>query len=192
MQKSKGRSFMHAYLFTFVGIITPQIIMSSKEEAANCVRKALRRIVMVSSVRQAVSGVLAAGGVNAARYLGKKISKAWTSRTSWFVTWRCILKCIRFGLGMNSEAMTSHFSFPFCFFIPGLTCDRGRNRREHSQFCVWFYIAWSILLMAVNEMADRFSDYWDTGLNWGVVWYSEEGLLRHPLTGYCYRWFGYA
>nr|CAD1822393.1 unnamed protein product [Ananas comosus var. bracteatus] len=64
------------------GIITPQIIMSSKEEAANCVRKALRRIVMVSSVRQAVSGVLAAGGVNAARYLGKKISKAWTSRTS--------------------------------------------------------------------------------------------------------------
>nr|CAD1822415.1 unnamed protein product [Ananas comosus var. bracteatus] len=64
------------------GIITPQIIVSSKEEAANCVRKALRRIVMVSSVRQAVSGVLAAGGVNAARYLGKKISKAWTSRTS--------------------------------------------------------------------------------------------------------------
>lgn len=73
---------LYACLFTFVGIITPQIIVSSKEEAANCVRKALRRIVMVSSVRQAVSGVLAAGGVNVARYLGKKMSKAWMSRTS--------------------------------------------------------------------------------------------------------------
>ncbi|XP_029124345.2 uncharacterized protein [Elaeis guineensis] len=64
------------------GTMTPQIAVSSREVAAKCVRKALRRLVMVSSARQAVSGVLAAGGVNAARYLGKKISKAWKSRTS--------------------------------------------------------------------------------------------------------------
>ncbi|KAG1366304.1 phosphatidate cytidylyltransferase, mitochondrial [Cocos nucifera] len=63
------------------GIMTPQIAVSSREVAAKCVRKALRRLVMVSSARQAVSGVLAAGGVNAARYLGKKISKAWKSRS---------------------------------------------------------------------------------------------------------------
>ncbi|XP_008787872.1 phosphatidate cytidylyltransferase, mitochondrial isoform X2 [Phoenix dactylifera] len=63
------------------GIMTPQIAVSSREVAAKCVRKALRSLVMVSSARQAVSGVLAAGGVNAARYLGKKISKAWKSRT---------------------------------------------------------------------------------------------------------------
>ena len=65
-----------------IGTMTPQIAVSSREVAAKCVRKALRRLVMVSSARQAVSGVLAAGGVNAARYLGKKISKAWKSRTS--------------------------------------------------------------------------------------------------------------
>lgn len=34
---------------------------------------------MISSARQAVSGLLAAGGVNAARYLGKKMEKAWKS-----------------------------------------------------------------------------------------------------------------
>uniref|UniRef100_J3N8Z1 Phosphatidate cytidylyltransferase, mitochondrial n=2 Tax=Oryza brachyantha TaxID=4533 RepID=J3N8Z1_ORYBR len=56
-------------------------VVSSKEVAATCVRKALRRRVMVSSARQAVSGLLASGGAVAARYLGKKISKAWKSRT---------------------------------------------------------------------------------------------------------------
>lgn len=34
---------------------------------------------MVSSARQAVSGLLAAGGVNACRYLANKMSKAWKS-----------------------------------------------------------------------------------------------------------------
>ncbi|XP_015617649.1 uncharacterized protein [Oryza sativa Japonica Group] len=55
--------------------------VSSKDVAATCVRKALRRRVMVSSARQAMSGLLASGGAVAARYLGKKISKAWKSRT---------------------------------------------------------------------------------------------------------------
>ncbi|KAL5203577.1 hypothetical protein ABZP36_008448 [Zizania latifolia] len=56
-------------------------VVSSKDVAATCVRKALRRRVMVSSARQAMSGLLASGGAVAVRYLGKKMSKAWKSRT---------------------------------------------------------------------------------------------------------------
>lgn len=60
----------------------PRTIVSSKDMAANCVRRALRRRVMVSSVRQAVSGLLASGGAVAAQYLGKKMAKAWQSRVA--------------------------------------------------------------------------------------------------------------
>lgn len=68
--------------FTSNGKEMPTLtIVSSKDMAATCVRKALRHRVMVSSARQAVSGLLASGGVVAARYLGKKMSKAWKSRT---------------------------------------------------------------------------------------------------------------
>ncbi|CAL4987593.1 unnamed protein product [Urochloa decumbens] len=57
-------------------------VVSSKDMAANCVRRALRRRVMVSSARQAVSGLLASGGAVAAQYLGKKMAKAWQSRAA--------------------------------------------------------------------------------------------------------------
>ncbi|KAF8694489.1 hypothetical protein HU200_038234 [Digitaria exilis] len=57
-------------------------VVSSKDMAANCVRRALRRRVMVSSTRQAVSGLLASGGAIAAQYLGKKMAKAWQSRAA--------------------------------------------------------------------------------------------------------------
>ncbi|TKY59714.1 Phosphatidate cytidylyltransferase [Spatholobus suberectus] len=53
--------------------------ISAREEAANCLQRILRRRVMVSSARQAISGLLAVGGVNASRYLAKKVSKAWKS-----------------------------------------------------------------------------------------------------------------
>ncbi|WVZ51285.1 hypothetical protein U9M48_002441 [Paspalum notatum var. saurae] len=56
--------------------------VSSKDAAANCVQKALRHRVMVSSARQAVSGLLASGGAVAAQYLGKKMAKAWRSRAA--------------------------------------------------------------------------------------------------------------
>lgn len=52
---------------------------SSREGAANCLQRILRRRVMVSSARQAVSGLLAAGGVNATMYVANKINKAWKS-----------------------------------------------------------------------------------------------------------------
>lgn len=62
--------------------IPGRAIVSSKDIAANCVQRALRRRVMVSSARQAVSGLLASGGAVAAQYLGKKMAKAWQSRTA--------------------------------------------------------------------------------------------------------------
>ncbi|RLN11809.1 hypothetical protein C2845_PM09G07420 [Panicum miliaceum] len=57
-------------------------VVSSKDMAANCVRRALRHRVMVSSARQAICGLLASGGAVAAQYLGKKMTKAWQSRAA--------------------------------------------------------------------------------------------------------------
>ncbi|KAL2935722.1 Phosphatidate cytidylyltransferase mitochondrial [Bienertia sinuspersici] len=53
--------------------------INSRAEAANSVEKILRRKVMVSSVRQAVSGVLTVGAARATRYLANKMHKAWKS-----------------------------------------------------------------------------------------------------------------
>ncbi|CAL9082515.1 unnamed protein product, partial [Musa acuminata var. zebrina] len=64
------------------GMTLPQTIITSRELAANRVTKALRHLVMISSARQAMSGLAATGGVAAARYLARKISKAWKSRMS--------------------------------------------------------------------------------------------------------------
>lgn len=64
------------------GEMASEFIISSREQAARCVLKALRRTVLISSVRQAVSGLIATGGVNAARYLTRKMSKAWKSQSS--------------------------------------------------------------------------------------------------------------
>ncbi|PIN17252.1 Phosphatidate cytidylyltransferase [Handroanthus impetiginosus] len=57
-----------------------KVVIKSKEEAADCMRKILRRKVMVSSARQAVAGFLTVGAVHGLRYLGKKMHKAWKSR----------------------------------------------------------------------------------------------------------------
>lgn len=70
----------HSRQFFFSVEVPPRTVVSSKEMAANCVRRALRHRVMVSSVRQAVCGLLASGGAVAAQYLGKKMAKAWRSR----------------------------------------------------------------------------------------------------------------
>ncbi|XP_027347259.1 phosphatidate cytidylyltransferase, mitochondrial [Abrus precatorius] len=53
--------------------------ISSREEAASYLQRILRRRVMVSSARQAIAGLLAVGGVNATRYVAKKVSKSWKS-----------------------------------------------------------------------------------------------------------------
>ncbi|KAF8390857.1 hypothetical protein HHK36_023156 [Tetracentron sinense] len=63
------------------GRVIREVVIGSREEATQCMRKVVRRLVMVSSVRQAVSGLLAGGGVNGARYLANKMSKAWNSWT---------------------------------------------------------------------------------------------------------------
>ncbi|OEL24003.1 Phosphatidate cytidylyltransferase, mitochondrial [Dichanthelium oligosanthes] len=68
---------------TFHGKEMPtRTVVSSKDMAANCLRKALRSRVMVSSARQAASGLLASGGAVAAQYLAKKMAKAWQSRAA--------------------------------------------------------------------------------------------------------------
>lgn len=57
-----------------------QKVAIKKEEAADCIRKTLRRKVMVSSARQAVAGLLTAGAVHGVKYVGSKMKKAWRSR----------------------------------------------------------------------------------------------------------------
>ncbi|XP_024021782.1 phosphatidate cytidylyltransferase, mitochondrial isoform X2 [Morus notabilis] len=56
-----------------------ELAIRSREEGAKCMQNILRRKVMVSSARQAVSGLLAVGAVNGMRYVGRKIRKAWES-----------------------------------------------------------------------------------------------------------------
>lgn len=55
------------------------MVIKSKEEAADCMRKILRRKVMVSSARQAVAGLLSVGAFHGLRYVGSKMQKAWRS-----------------------------------------------------------------------------------------------------------------
>ncbi|CAL1361474.1 unnamed protein product [Linum trigynum] len=63
------------------GQVVREVVFSSREEAARSMQKAVRCTVMVSSLRQAVSGFVAAGGMNAGRYLANKVRKAWKSWT---------------------------------------------------------------------------------------------------------------
>ncbi|CAI0393698.1 unnamed protein product [Linum tenue] len=64
-----------------VGQVVREVVFSSREEAARSMQKVVRRTVIVSSLRQAVSGFVAAGGMNAGRYLANKVRKAWKSWT---------------------------------------------------------------------------------------------------------------
>ncbi|CAA7027796.1 unnamed protein product [Microthlaspi erraticum] len=63
------------------GRVLGEVCISSREEAAKCMEKVMKRRVMVSSARQAVSGFLAAGAVNATMYLSQKMRKAWNSQS---------------------------------------------------------------------------------------------------------------
>lgn len=63
------------------GEVTRELVIGSREEAAECMRKIVRRRVMVSSARQAVSGLLTVGAVSGVRYLANKMHKAWKSWT---------------------------------------------------------------------------------------------------------------
>lgn len=63
------------------GRVIREVVVGSREEAAECMQGILRRKVRVSSARQAVSSLLAVGGVNAVKYLANKMEKAWKSWT---------------------------------------------------------------------------------------------------------------
>ncbi|CAN4078498.1 unnamed protein product [Withania somnifera] len=61
------------------GRVRPQVVIGSKEQAAECMKRLVRRKVMFSSARQAVAGLLTAGAVHGVRYVGNKMRKAWKS-----------------------------------------------------------------------------------------------------------------
>ena len=63
----------------FVGRVKQEVVIGSKEEAAQCMQKLLRNKVMISSARQAVAGLLTVGVFGGARYVSKKMQKAWKS-----------------------------------------------------------------------------------------------------------------
>ncbi|CAK9178970.1 unnamed protein product [Ilex paraguariensis] len=63
------------------GRVIREVVFSSREEVANCLRKLVSHRVMVSSARQAVAGFLTVGAVHGVRYLANKMHKAWKSWT---------------------------------------------------------------------------------------------------------------
>ncbi|KAL0352646.1 UNVERIFIED_CONTAM: Phosphatidate cytidylyltransferase, mitochondrial [Sesamum angustifolium] len=66
-------------VFDESGRAVRKVVIKSKEEAADCMRKIVRQKVMVSSARQAVAGLLTVGVVHGLRYVGSKMHKAWKS-----------------------------------------------------------------------------------------------------------------
>ncbi|CAN1239539.1 Phosphatidate cytidylyltransferase, mitochondrial [Linum grandiflorum] len=67
VRKKMGTQLGEKKIMGNSGRVIHEVVLSSREEAARSMQKVLRRTVMVSSLRQAVSGVLAAGGMNADR-----------------------------------------------------------------------------------------------------------------------------
>ncbi|XP_059656409.1 uncharacterized protein LOC132303241 [Cornus florida] len=66
------------------GQVIREVVINSREEVAECMRKVVRRRVMISSARRTVSGILTVGAVHVVRYLANKIHKAWKSWTRTF------------------------------------------------------------------------------------------------------------
>ncbi|KAK6150243.1 hypothetical protein DH2020_017768 [Rehmannia glutinosa] len=66
-------------VFNESGRAVRNVVIKSKEETADCMRRILRQKVMVSSARQAVAGLLTVGAVHGFRYVGSKMRKAWKS-----------------------------------------------------------------------------------------------------------------
>ncbi|KAF3779755.1 Phosphatidate cytidylyltransferase [Nymphaea thermarum] len=80
LRRHMGAKLGEKHRLSPTGRVIHEVIVPSRAEASKCMQKILRRQVMVSSARQAVAGVLSAGGMNAARYLANKMFKAWKSR----------------------------------------------------------------------------------------------------------------
>ncbi|CAE6050828.1 unnamed protein product [Arabidopsis arenosa] len=75
-----GKSLGEKKFVSETGRVMGEVCIGSREEAAKCMGNVMKRRVMVSSARQAVSGFLAAGAINATMYLSQKMRKAWNSR----------------------------------------------------------------------------------------------------------------
>ncbi|CAM6085502.1 unnamed protein product [Calypogeia fissa] len=62
------------------GMAVAEAVSQARDGHAKLLRKAIGGVVRCSSIRQVVSGLFAAGGVNAVHYVARKASKAWQSR----------------------------------------------------------------------------------------------------------------
>ncbi|KAJ4831197.1 hypothetical protein Tsubulata_007573 [Turnera subulata] len=81
VRSKMGMSFGGEKVPSDTGRVLQEGMVNSREVAARSVQKVIRRTVRVSSARQAISGLVATGGINAAMYLGNKVRKAWNSWT---------------------------------------------------------------------------------------------------------------
>ncbi|VVB04521.1 unnamed protein product [Arabis nemorensis] len=81
VRSQMGKLLGEKKILSETGRVLGEVCIGSREEAAKCMEKVLKRRVMVSSARQALSGFLAAGAVNAAIYLSQKMRKTWNSRS---------------------------------------------------------------------------------------------------------------
>eukprot|EP00252_Welwitschia_mirabilis_P022133 TRINITY_DN5900_c0_g1_i1.p1 TRINITY_DN5900_c0_g1~~TRINITY_DN5900_c0_g1_i1.p1 ORF type:complete len:336 (-),score=58.89 TRINITY_DN5900_c0_g1_i1:451-1458(-) len=57
-----------------------EVMVKGRQEVAKSMQKAIKNVIRTSSLRQALSGFLAVGGVKAMSYVAKKVSKAWNSQ----------------------------------------------------------------------------------------------------------------
>ncbi|XP_043810726.1 phosphatidate cytidylyltransferase, mitochondrial isoform X2 [Manihot esculenta] len=81
VRSKMGMKLGEENVLTDSGRVLREVLIGSREEAARCMQNVIRRTVMVSSLRQAASGLLAVGGINSTRYLASKMRKAWKSWT---------------------------------------------------------------------------------------------------------------
>ncbi|GLU12700.1 hypothetical protein SLE2022_293620 [Rubroshorea leprosula] len=79
IRSQMGMKLGEKKIFSESGRVLHEVVINSREEAAKCMQQVLRRTVMISSARQAISGLLTVGSIKAARYLGNKMQKAWRS-----------------------------------------------------------------------------------------------------------------
>ncbi|KAF3599902.1 hypothetical protein F2Q69_00034358 [Brassica cretica] len=81
VRSQMGKLLGEKKIISETGRVSGEVCIGSREAAAKCMEKVMKRRVMASSARQAVSGFLAAGAINATVYLSQKMRKAWNSRS---------------------------------------------------------------------------------------------------------------
>ncbi|XP_057960607.1 uncharacterized protein LOC131152774 isoform X2 [Malania oleifera] len=92
-----------------------EVMINSREEAAQCMQKVLRQKVMGSSVRQAVSGLLAVGCVNAARQVPGNGNEKKHQRLKFFITSTLVVQTMQ--LSWSCWDLRINFSLDLSFIF---------------------------------------------------------------------------